>query len=83
MVMRKPSFIKRAAKTAKCLWSVIFCIVALSSISACAAGPSTLTADLGQQSSLVLGQKVSINGEPLEITFDSVIDDSRCPTGAT
>ena len=82
MAMRKPSFLRKATKAAGFLWSAI-CMAALFSTSACAAGPSAITADLGKPSSLSLGQKLSINGEPLEITFDSVINDSRCPTGVT
>ncbi len=83
MLTCKPSFFKRATKTATWVWSAIFCVAALSTISSCAAGPSSINADLGKQSSLALGQKVSISGEPLEITFDSVINDSRCPSGVT
>ena len=39
-------------------------------------GPS-----LGQQFTLPVGQSVSIKGENLNIKFDKVTNDSRCPTG--
>jgi len=41
-----------------------------------------ISADLGQQVSLKLGQTVSIAAEQLEIGFSRVVSDSRCPTGA-
>jgi len=37
---------------------------------------------LGKEFSLSVGQTVSISGENLQITFDEVSQDSRCPTGA-
>jgi hypothetical protein len=48
----------------------------------CGCQAESLTASLGQETSLRLGQVVSIEGEQLEIEFVRVISDSRCPTGA-
>jgi hypothetical protein len=49
----------------------------------CVSRPGLISAELGQQVELRLGQAVNIAGEQLEIKFAEVIGDSRCPTGAT
>jgi len=41
-----------------------------------------LKAKLGQEFSLSIGQSAVIAGENLEITFEEVSEDSRCPEGA-
>ena len=43
----------------------------------CSGGPG-----LGEEFSLSVGQTVGISGENLKITFDEVLQDSRCPAGA-
>ncbi len=40
-------------------------------------------ADPGQEFSLSIGQTATIEGENLHIRFEEVVEDSRCPTGAT
>ncbi len=44
-----------------------------------ACGPGDVEADLGQEFSLAIGQKAIITGEDLEIRFEEVSEDSRCP----
>ena len=46
-------------------------------------GTGGLKASLGQQFSLSIGQSAQIEGEDLQIKFVEVVEDSRCPTGAT
>ncbi|MCK5576695.1 MAG: hypothetical protein KAI14_00105 [Dehalococcoidales bacterium] len=46
-------------------------------------GPPVARIGFGQEFSLHIGQSATIAGDNLEITFDSVIEDSRCATGAT
>ena len=40
-------------------------------------------ASLGQEFDLRVGGSARISGEPLTITFESVVTDSRCPTNTT
>lgn len=40
-----------------------------------------LNSELGQSTTLSAGQTISITGEPLQIKFLKIINDSRCPTG--
>ena len=42
-----------------------------------------MSAALGEQVNLAIGQTVAMVGEPLRITFVEVAGDSRCPRGAT
>lgn len=45
------------------------------------ASTSDVTASLGQEFTLPVGQKVAIEGQELTIKFVEVISDSRCPAG--
>ena len=67
------------------VWKKILKIIMLSFIliSGCTAQTSQITADLGEQINIALGQSASITGEEFEIKFVEVVDDSRCPDGAT
>jgi len=57
-------------------------LVALLSVgSACR--PCDIGADLGQEFSIVIGQKAQITGENLEISFKEVSEDSRCARDVT
>jgi hypothetical protein len=63
---------------------ILVMIIALSLpfLSSCEKSPvSTTTAELNQNISLKDGQTVTINSEDLDITFKSVVSDSRCPVG--
>ncbi len=40
-------------------------------------------ASLGQDFELRIGETVEIDGEPLVVTFERVVEDSRCPTNVT
>lgn len=44
-------------------------------------GVGGITASLGQEFTLPVGEKVSIEGEELTIKFVEVLGDSRCPAG--
>ncbi len=79
----RPSFLRKVMRQVAHRCFLLIAIAASASITACAVQPAGASADLGKVTSLALGQKVSVNGEPLEIDFAAVINDSRCPTGAT
>ncbi len=49
----------------------------------CVVTPGKVEVDLGQEFSLAIGQSAIISGENLEIKFKEVVEDSRCPEGAT
>jgi hypothetical protein len=66
----------------RALWSLGAIVLALLVFPACA-GPTQISVSLGQSVNLALGHEVVITGEPLRIRFAEVLDDSRCPTGAT
>jgi hypothetical protein len=48
-------------------------------LTACAGAPGEVEARLGQEFSLPIGQEAGITGENLRISFEDVIEDSRCP----
>ncbi len=45
--------------------------------------PKEISAELGQEVELKLGQNVFIEDEQIKFKFTEVVGDSRCPTGAT
>jgi hypothetical protein len=45
--------------------------------------PKEISAELGEDVELKIGQTVSVVDEPIKIKFVEVVGDSRCPTGAT
>lgn len=47
----------------------------------CAGTTGQVKAQLGEEFSLSLGQTAVMRGENLEITFEEVLEDSRCPKG--
>ena len=47
--------------------------------SACGGSPAEVKARLGEEFSLSIGQSALITGENLEIRFEEVVEDSRCP----
>lgn len=49
----------------------------------CVAPFGQVSVELGEEFDLYIGQSVKIKGEKLEIKFAEVVEDSRCPTGAT
>lgn len=63
--------------------SLIFLVVlvALLLSAGCAGRPAEVTASLGQEVSLSVGQAALIEGEGLRVTFTEVVGDSRCPSG--
>ncbi len=58
----------------------ILVLVAITSL-LCGCKDNKVKAELGQDFSLAIGQSAVITGEELEITFEKVTEDSRCPTG--
>ncbi len=46
-------------------------------------GTDELKTGLGQEFNLSIGQSAQIEGENLQVRFGEVLEDSRCPTGAT
>ncbi len=46
-------------------------------------GTDELKTGLGQEFTLSIGQSAQIEGENLQVRFEEVLEDSRCPTGAT
>ena len=64
------------------LWLSITTILILP-LAACGNTPPKIYADLGEEFSLSLGQTAAIKGQDLQITFEDVIEDSRCPSDVT
>jgi hypothetical protein len=64
------------------LWLSIITILILP-LAACGNALPQVQADLGQEFSLSIGQTASIKGQDLQITFEDVIEDSRCPSDVT
>jgi hypothetical protein len=64
------------------LYLVAFLAIVLT-VSACGGGPGSTQARLTEESSLSKGQRASIVGGDLEIRFQKVMEDSRCPSGVT
>jgi len=58
---------------------LIILLLLLTFSSAC----SGQKADLGKEFALHIGQTTDISGENLQVTFTSVVEDSRCPTGVS
>jgi heat shock protein HslJ len=49
----------------------------------CTGQTDEITANLGQEVELKIGQTVSVEEEQIEVKFAEVVNDSRCPSGAT
>jgi uncharacterized protein YcfL len=44
---------------------------------------SEIKANLGQEFALSINQSAQVEGENLQISFEDILEDSRCATGAT
>ena len=64
------------------LWLSIITILILP-LAACGNTPTEVYADLGEEFSLSIGQTAILKGQALQITFEDVIEDSRCPSDVT
>ena len=64
------------------LWLSIITILILP-LAACGKTSTEVYADLGEEFSLSMGQSATIEGQVLRITFEDVIEDSRCPSDVT
>jgi len=58
-------------------------LLAFMLIAGCGSQTGEITAGVGEEFSIAVGQTASIAGEELKIRFIEVVADSRCPTGAT
>ena len=56
--------------------------LALLLVAGCSGQPTEISANLGKEFNLAIGQSAAIAGEDLRIQFIEVISDSRCPEGA-
>ena len=64
------------------LWLSIITILILP-LAACGSTPTEVYADPGEEFSLSIGQSAALKGQALRITFEDVIEDSRCPSDVT
>ena len=64
------------------LASLLFVLTLLISFG-CVGQAGEITANLGQDVELKIGQTASIEGEQFRVKFVEVVNDSRCPEGAT
>ena len=62
---------------------LILCTLVLLLSTGCANSEDKVTASLGQEFSLQIGQIARIEHEELEIRFEKVLEDSRCPRDVT
>ncbi|MFA5307985.1 MAG: hypothetical protein WC370_00680 [Dehalococcoidales bacterium] len=58
-------------------------VISVIPLAAASCGPGGLSASLGEQFTLPIGQTIAIKGTDLKITFEEVNGDSRCATGNT
>jgi len=65
------------------IFTIILSILMLLLSLGCTGKTSEITANLGQEVELKIGQTVSIKGEQIKVKFAEVVTDSRCPNGAT
>ena len=65
------------------LAGLIGTVLIMMSLAACSPQPEAISVKLGQEFSLMPNQSVSIGSESLELRFQEVINDSRCPVGVT
>jgi len=64
-------------------WRAIIGLAQLLIVVACASSPAAPgSVKLNQSFTLKVGASTSIDGEGIQIGFDSVVSDSRCPRGA-
>ena len=65
------------------IFAILFSILMLSLSFGCAGQVDKITANLGQEVELKIGQTVSIEEEQIKVKFIEVVNDSRCAKGAT
>lgn len=63
--------------------SLICLLWVLPLLAGCTGAPAGIEANLGQEFLLPIGQEARITGENLRISFEDVIEDSRCPLNVT
>ncbi len=62
---------------------LLACVATLLLLGGCVVTSDEVKADPGQEFSLSIGQSAVISGENFEIKFKEILEDSRCPEGAT
>ena len=62
---------------------IVAILISFSVFVSCGSSPKEITANLGENVNIKIGQSVSIAGEELKLKFVEVVADSRCPTGVT
>ena len=60
---------------------IAFLIITIILLAGFSCQPTGINSSLGQQFSLSPGQAATIAGEPLQIRFINIANDSRCPEG--
>jgi len=63
--------------------AILFSMFGLALLFGCTNQPGEITAILGQEVELKIGQTISIEEEQIKVKFTEVVSDSRCPSGAT
>ena len=62
---------------------LLACVATLLLLGGCVVTSGEIKVSPGRELSLSIGQSAVISGENLEIKFKEVVEDSRCPKGAT
>ncbi len=65
------------------IFAILLSILVLLLSFGCVGQAGEIMANLGQEIELKIGQTVSIEGEQFKVKFVEVVNDSRCPDGAT
>lgn len=59
------------------------CLVVLLAMIGCQTSTSSADPQLGEEFELGLGEQVNLDNQGLSITFNELLEDSRCPKGVT
>lgn len=62
---------------------LIFAVILFITLTGCSNDQSDVTVGLGETFTIGVGKSARITGEEMIVTFDEVIDDSRCPQNVT
>jgi hypothetical protein len=73
----------RESRLMRLPYLLIFLPIILISLLGCTRNQIDATIGVGEIFTIGVGQSARINGEDMEITFDEVIGDSRCPKNVT
>ena len=62
-------------------WRAVACCLSLGGIVSCSSPSGPTSASLGQAFQLTVGGSTTISSENLQVGFEQVLSDSRCPRG--